>query len=101
VDAVRLLGGSRLAVFRKVVLPGAAVWIFTGLRIAIRYALTTAIYGELVGGNRGIGYLLEYSSGRFDTRGVMAAIVVLMVCGLVLISAVARSEVVSQRWKAV
>lgn len=91
-DTVRIFGARRPLLFLKVALPAARTWIFTGLRIAVRYALTTTIYGELVGGSRGIGFLLEYSASRFDTRGVMAAICILGVCGLVLVAGVARSE---------
>lgn len=91
-DSVRLFGARWPFVFLKVALPAARTWIFAGLRISVRYALTTTIYGELVGGSRGIGFLLEYSASRFDTRSVMAAIVILGVCGLLLVAGVARSE---------
>jgi NitT/TauT family transport system permease protein len=91
-DSVRLFGAGWPFVFLRVALPAARHWIFAGLRISVRYALTTTIYGELVGGSRGIGFLLEYSASRFDTRSVMAAIVILGVCGLLLVAGVARSE---------
>lgn len=92
VDTMRIFGASRAQVFTTVILPASRAWIFAGLRIAVRYALTTTIYGELVGGNRGIGFLLEYGASRFDTRSVMAAIVILGACGLLLVAGVSRSE---------
>ncbi len=91
-NIVRLFDARAPLVFFKVILPAARTWIFAGLRIGVRYALTTTIYGELVGGSRGIGFLLEYSGSRFDTRSVMAAIVILGVCGLLLVAGVARAE---------
>ena len=90
--SVRILGATRWMMFVKVVVPAARTWIFAGLRISVRYALTTTIYGELVGGSRGIGFLLEYSASRFDTRSVMAAIFILGACGLLLVAGVSRSE---------
>lgn len=96
-DTLRIFGAGRLQVFAKLILPASQAWIFAGLRIAVRYALTTTIYGELVGGNRGIGFLLEYSASRFDTRSVMAAIFILGACGLLLVSGVSRWELSSAR----
>ncbi len=91
-DSVRLFDARWPFVFLRVILPAARHWIFAGLRISVRYALTTTIYGELIGGSHGIGFLLEFSASRFDTRSVMAAIVILGVCGLLLVAGVARSE---------
>jgi NitT/TauT family transport system permease protein len=93
VEAARSLGATRTEIVRNVVFPGMLVWIFTGMRIAIRYAWTSAILGELIAANQGLGYLIELSSGNYQPNGVFAAIaivVALSVTGSSLLGVVER-----------
>lgn len=99
VNALRLMGARERDVFRKVVVPAASLWIFVGLKVSVRYALTTAIVGEMIAGNRGLGYLVSYAAAYFDTTGVFAGTIVLMLCGLVITGLVSRSERFVLRWK--
>ena len=101
VDVVRLMGGSRLQILLLVVLPSALTWIFTGLKIAVPYALIGAVVGEIMASNRGIGFLIEGSAGQFDTAGVFAALFVLMLISVTLNELLSRSEGILLRWKAV
>ncbi len=98
-DALRLMGASEAEVFAKVVVPGAAIWVFNGLRISVRYALTAAVYGEIVASNRGVGFLVSYYRGQLDAAGTFAALFVLMVLGLVFTVLVSRVETRALRWK--
>ena len=58
VASVRVMGASRAAMFRKLVLPSAAPYIFTAMRITLPGALIGAIIGEFVSSNRGVGFLI-------------------------------------------
>jgi hypothetical protein len=60
----------RIEISRKVLLPAALRWVFTGIRISVRYAFTAAILGEVIASNRGAGYLIEANSGQFNSTGV-------------------------------
>jgi NitT/TauT family transport system permease protein len=99
VNTVRIMGANRLQILRFIVLPGSLTWIFTGLKISIPYALIGAVVGEIMASNRGIGYLIVGSAGQFDTAGVFAALLVLMVIATVLNELLNRSEAVLLRWK--
>lgn len=99
VDVVRLMGGSRRDVFQCVVIPSTTVWIFTGLRLAIPYALIGAIVGEIVASDRGLGYLLREAAGYYDTGGVFAALIVLMLISSGLNYLVNRLERRASRWR--
>lgn len=101
VNTLRLMGARDRDVFRRVMVPAASLWIFTGLKVSVRYALTTAIVGEMIAGNRGIGYLVSHAAGYFDTTGVFAGTIVLMLCGMLLTGLVGRAERFVTRWKAV
>jgi NitT/TauT family transport system permease protein len=78
VEALRLMGASASEISRKVLIPASLPWIFTSLRIAVRYALTATILGELIAANRGLGFLVQSNAGSFDAAGVFAAVFVLV-----------------------
>lgn len=100
VDVVRLMGGSGRDVLRRVVMPSSATWIFNGLKISVPYALIGAVVGELTASDRGIGFVLKRASGTFDTAGVFASLVILMVVATILNQLVVYSERRVDRWRA-
>jgi NitT/TauT family transport system permease protein len=67
-------------------------WIFSGLRIAVRYAFTAAVFGELIAGNSGIGYLIEKSAGSFNSSGIFAGVFVLVICSVVATQVIGYAE---------
>lgn len=99
VDAVRLMGGNRWDIARKVVLPASMTGVLTGLKVAIPYALIGAVIGELVASNRGLGYLINDAAAQFDTAGVFATLVVLSVIAAVLNVFVGLIEKRVNKWK--
>ncbi|WP_133901890.1 ABC transporter permease [Actinophytocola oryzae] len=99
VDVLRVMGAKRRDMIRKVVLPGSLTYIYVGLKLAIPYALTGAVVGELIASNRGIGYMLMSAAGAFNTAGVMAALVVLMVIATLMNALLNITETYVMRWK--
>lgn len=87
-----LMGATRGETVRKVLVPASLPWIFTGMRIAVRYAFTNTLLAELIASNRGIGSLIEYYSGTFDAAGAYAAILVLVICSVGLTELLSRVE---------
>lgn len=82
VRAAQSLGASPWQVFRFVVLPSALPQIMTGLRIAMSSALTILVASELLGGDRGLGFLILDASSFFRTTYVFAGIVIIGAIGL-------------------
>lgn len=99
VDVVRLMGGSQRDILRRVVMPSSMTWIFNGLKISVPYALIGAVVGELTASDRGIGYILKRASGTFDTAGVFAALMILMVVATILNQIVVYGERYVDRWR--
>ncbi|HEU0167883.1 MAG TPA: ABC transporter permease subunit, partial [Chloroflexota bacterium] len=99
VDILRLMGANQRQIFYKVVLPSATPWIFAGLKLAVPYSLISAVVGEIMAANRGLGFLLVNAQGQFDTAGVFAAIVILMIMGLIINEGVNRLEHHLLRWR--
>jgi NitT/TauT family transport system permease protein len=68
VRAALMMGASRFATLRRVVLPAALPSIFTGFRIGLGIAWTAVIVAEMVAVKSGLGYVLwdAYYVGRMD-----------------------------------
>jgi NitT/TauT family transport system permease protein len=99
VAILKLMGASERHVLFKVVLPSAIAWVFAGLRISVPYALIGAIVGELIAANRGLGFVLANATGQFDTAGVFAALIVIMLMAFVLNTLVRVAERQLMPWK--
>lgn len=94
-----LMGASRRDILVKVVLPSAVTWVFAGLRLSVPYALIGAIVGELIAANQGLGYLLADASGQFDTAGVFAALVAIVILAMLLNLTVKAFEKRAMPWR--
>lgn len=80
--AAQTLGASRLQVFRHVVLPSALPQIMTGMRVALGTALSILVASELLGGDRGLGFIVLDASNFFRTSHVFAGIALIGFIGL-------------------
>lgn len=92
VNLARVCDMSRWAVFAKIEFPSSLPSLFAGLRIGATLAVIGVAVGELVGGNRGLGYLIAYGEGAANTAMVFNAIALLTVIGIALYAAVAWAE---------
>ncbi|MBN9242260.1 MAG: ABC transporter permease [Mesorhizobium sp.] len=78
----KILGASDWQVTRSVIVPSAMSWIFASLHISFGFAIIGAIVGEFVGARFGIGQLISIAKGTFDSAGMFAAIILVMVITL-------------------
>jgi NitT/TauT family transport system permease protein len=96
---LKLMGAGERHLMTKVVIPSAITWVFAGLRISAPYALVGAVVGELVASNRGLGYLLVHAAGQFDTAGVFAALVAIIILAALLNAAVGYAASRAMPWR--
>jgi NitT/TauT family transport system permease protein len=99
VENARLLGASRWAIWTKIAVPYSAVWVFTGLRIGLPYALIGAIVGEFVAAEAGVGFRIKEATSFFNTASVFAGLLVLMAISLVLLGGLKLIESRVLRWQ--
>jgi NitT/TauT family transport system permease protein len=92
VNLVRTLNASRWQIFRLVEFPSSLPALFSGLRIGATLAVIGVTVGELVGGNKGLGFLLVDAEGQGNTAGVFVAIIGLTIIGIAAYSAVVWFE---------
>jgi NitT/TauT family transport system permease protein len=78
----RVLGASRLAVTRHVVLPSALTWIIASLHVAFGLAIIGAIVGEFLGAQKGLGLVIANSQNNFNPNGVFGAMFIIAVLAL-------------------
>jgi nitrate/nitrite transport system permease protein len=74
----------------KVILPGAAPTIVNGLRISFGSALVAVVPAEMLLGELGVGYLSWIEWNNLDISGVIFAILVVGLVGVMLDSAFNR-----------
>lgn len=85
-DALRAgqtCGASRMQIFRYVVFPSALPQIMTGQRIALGTALSILVASELLGGDRGLGFVVLDAANFFKTTYVFAGVMVIGLLGLI------------------
>ncbi|MGH3663058.1 MAG: ABC transporter permease, partial [Micromonosporaceae bacterium] len=76
-DVMIGLGASRWETFRRLELPSTLPYVFTGMQVAVVFAVIGAIVGEFLGGNHGLGFLVVSSLNALDAAQLFAVIVVL------------------------
>jgi sulfonate transport system permease protein len=84
IEMARVFGASRAEVFKRVVLPAATPAIFVGLRLGATTSLLLLVAAEMIGANRGLGFVIINSQYNFQIPLMFAAIVLLAVIGLVV-----------------
>jgi len=92
IRSISLMGATRLEIIRKVMIPSALPWIFTAMRISVRYAFTNTLLAELIAANTGLGFLIEFYSGNFNATGAYAAIMAIVCMSVALTGLLMRVE---------
>jgi NitT/TauT family transport system permease protein len=100
VHATRIMGGNEFHVLRHVMIPSAASWVITGLKVSVPYALVGTVIGEFMSSNRGIGFIIAQATGLFDTTSVFSGLVILGIVGAVINVGLRHAENWLLRWKA-
>jgi NitT/TauT family transport system permease protein len=99
INAARLLGASEWQITRTVVIPSTMAWVFASLTPAISFALIGVIVGEFIGAEQGIGRLIIESEARGEASGMMVAVTILMLVGVVLAAGIQRLQRYLLRWQ--
>jgi NitT/TauT family transport system permease protein len=82
-DLMTVLRARPSQVMWKVKIPFALPYVFAGLEIGILLSLIGAIVGEFVSATAGLGYLIANYNFQLKTASAFAALVMLVVLGIV------------------
>jgi ABC-type nitrate/sulfonate/bicarbonate transport system permease component len=82
-EMARSFGASELALWRKVLLPGALPLMAAGLHLGLGRGVKGMVNGEMLIAFVGLGALLRRYGGRFDAAGVFGILVVVIAVALI------------------
>jgi NitT/TauT family transport system permease protein len=99
IELMRSYGGGELAMFRRVRIPSALPFMFTGLKVAAVLSMIGAIVGEYFGGpTNALGVSILNDSQLFNFPRAWAGILLASAFGIGLYGAVALAEHFSTGW---
>ncbi len=99
INAARLLGAGEWQVTRTVIVPSTMAWLFASLTPAVSFSLIGVIVGEFIGAEHGIGRMIIEAAARGAAAGMMVAVFVLMIVGVILAAGVRRIQAYLLRWR--
>jgi sulfonate transport system permease protein len=101
VEVAKVFRFSPSQIFRRVVLPGAAPSIFTGIKVGLVYAWLATIGAEyLLAAAPGIGNLMIDGRESFRMDKVLLGVIVVGAVGSAISAAASRVETRLLRWRA-
>jgi len=98
-DLMRSMRASRWQTLRLLEMPAALPVLLGGLRVGATLSVIGAVVGELVGADRGLGFLINVGRGQYDTALVFVGVLTLVVVALGLYTSVLWLEKYLLRWK--
>ena len=98
-DVARNLGASRGELFLTVALPGALPAIFTGLRLALGFALVVVVGTEFVNADSGLGYRIWNSYQTLRMPQIFVGLILTGVLGWGLTALLGAIEHLVMPWR--
>jgi NitT/TauT family transport system permease protein len=99
VDLMRSLQATRWQTIGYLEVPAALPVFLGGLRIGATLSVIGAVVGEIVGSDRGLGFLINVGRGQYDTALVFVAVFTLVALALGLYGVVVYVENRSLTWQ--
>lgn len=81
---MRVMGASKLKIFRYIKLPEAMSHFFAGLRVSVAYAVVGAVISEWLGGYKGLGVYMTRVKKSYDFDKMFAVIFLISALSIVL-----------------
>jgi NitT/TauT family transport system permease protein len=98
-DLMHSLQATRWQMLRLLEIPAAMPVFLGGLRIGATLSVIGAVVGELVGADRGLGFLINVGRGQYDTALVFVAVFTLVVMAMGLSGLVVFLETSLLAWQ--
>ncbi|MDR2435223.1 MAG: ABC transporter permease subunit [Treponema sp.] len=94
------LAANKHTVYRKLMMPAALPFLFSGLKIAAPMAITAAILVDTLGGASGLGYLITYSLyGGFPIMVFWSSVLLSAALGILSYQMIAAIEKICMPYK--
>lgn len=100
IDVGTAFAANERQTFKKIILPAVLPYVMTGLRLGVGRAIIGMVVAEFFTAITGLGALIVKYGNQYDTASMFVPILVLMVLGVLLTSAVRRLEDMFAPWRA-
>ena len=77
-------GASTAQVLRRVLLPAASPFIYTGVRVASSFSFLMIVASEMIAANEGLGFYIIFSERTFNVANMHAGIILIAALGFTL-----------------
>ncbi len=94
----RSLRATRGREYGQIRFPWAVPHLFSALKVATTLSVIGAVVAEFVAAERGLGYLILFSTSSFKVPTAFAALALLVLCSLLLYNVVSQLQVRLFRW---
>ncbi len=98
-EVMRSYAATPAQVFTLLELPASLPYLFGGIRVGMTLSVIGVLVVELFWADRGIGFLLNFARGQFDTPLLFAGILALILMNLTMYVIVALLERVFMPWR--
>jgi ABC-type nitrate/sulfonate/bicarbonate transport system permease component len=99
IDTGRTFGRNRRKILWQVVLPAAAPYIVTGLRISLSIALILVTTAEMVAGSKGLGFFILDEERSMNSSNMYAGVILVAVLGYLLNRLFLLCEAWAMNWR--
>lgn len=96
---MRVMGASKLKIFRYIKLPEAMSHFFAGLRVSVTYAVVGAVISEWLGGYKGLGVYMTRVKKSYDFDKMFAVIFLISALSIILMMLVDILQRVCMPWE--
>lgn len=94
-----MIGASRWEKMKRLEFPASLPYLFSGLKIAATYVVSSATVAEWLGANKGIGYYLQLKFKGFDMPAMFGSIFCIVALSLSFFGLVVLLERLVIRWR--
>ena len=99
IKGARAMATPKFSLFYKVVLPGAAPLIFSGLRSSVGTAFLMLIAAEMIGASKGLGWLILNAQNNYNINKLYAAAITIALLGILITKLLVLLERIIITWK--
>ncbi|MCB4792560.1 MAG: ABC transporter permease [Elusimicrobia bacterium] len=84
INAALSLGANKQGILKKILLPSALPFIFTGIRVGLGVAWMSVIAAEMIAARSGLGYMIQLNRMMLETQNVIAGMIFIGLLGFLM-----------------
>ncbi len=96
---IRIFGGNRLQILKKVIFPANIPCILNALKINVGLSFVGVIVGEFLVAREGLGFLIIYGGQIFKLDWVMLSVIILSILSALMYAILSRIEKHFLKWQ--